>query len=106
MVRPPFTPPPAIHMVKPLGLWSRPSPFSLIGVRPNSPPHTTSVSSRRPRSFKSRSRPATGAVVLFDVVVGVPFAAGAAVELDEAHPALDETPRQKAHLAVLRGFLF
>ena len=46
------TPPPAIHMVKPVGLWSRPLPFSLIGVRPNSPPQTTSVSSSSPRRFQ------------------------------------------------------
>ena len=60
MTWPPFTPPPAIHMVKPYGLWSRPSPFSLMGVRPNSPPHTTKVSSSKPRRLRSLRRPATG----------------------------------------------
>jgi hypothetical protein len=39
---PGLMPPPANHMVKPQGLWSRPLPFSLKGVRPNSPPQTTS----------------------------------------------------------------
>ena len=75
IVWPPLTPPPAIHMVKPHGLWSRPLPFSLNGVRPNSPPQTTSVSSSRPRAFRSVEqagdrlvgRPAPLRVVAFDV---------------------------------------
>ncbi len=55
---PAFMPPPAIHMVKQCGWWSRPRNFeppraSFIGVRPNSPPQTTSVSSSRPRCFRS-----------------------------------------------------
>ena len=57
---PPLTPPPASQMVKPKGLWSRPSVPWAIGVRPNSPPQTTSVSSSRPRAFRSFSRPAIG----------------------------------------------
>src|SRR5260370_13682996 len=60
MVCPPFTPPPAIHIENPQGLWSRPSPFSLNGVRPNSPPHTTSVSLSIPRALRSASSPAIG----------------------------------------------
>ncbi len=47
-----FNPPPAIHIVKPNGLWSRPTSHSCTctsancahGVRPNSPPHSTMVS--------------------------------------------------------------
>jgi hypothetical protein len=52
---PRFTPPPASSIEKQCGWWSRPrnllpSRASFIGVRPNSPPHTTSVSSSSPRA--------------------------------------------------------
>ena len=58
---PPRTPPPASHMLKACGLWSRPSRFPwAVGVRPNSPPHQTSVSSSRPRRFRSWIRAAVG----------------------------------------------
>jgi hypothetical protein len=91
--------------MKPLTRVSRTS-FCIIGVRPNSPPHTTSVSSSRPRALRSVIRPATRAVDLlaFDrqglvdrlpgrgaVVVPAPV-----VELDEAHPGLDEAAREQA----------
>ncbi len=73
-------PPPAIHIVKPYGLWSRPEPLSETGVRPNSPPQTTSVSSSSPRRFRSRISAAAAwsmsgtalAQVLLDVLVIVP----------------------------------
>src|SRR5205085_1056364 len=46
-------------MVKQRLWWSRPSfPPWTIGVRPNSPPHTTSVSSSRPRCFRLLSEDA------------------------------------------------
>ena len=38
-----FTPPPANHIVKPKGLWSRPLDPWAKGVLPNSPPQTTKV---------------------------------------------------------------
>src|ERR1035438_5675165 len=63
---PGLIPPPAIHNVNALGLWSRPAvsiPFSIcaIGMRPNSPPQTTSVSfSRRPEDRHRRERRHTG----------------------------------------------
>src|SRR2546429_861808 len=63
---PPFTPPPASHMLNPYGLWSRPildlpeSFNSTDGVRPNSPPKITSVSSNMPRCFKSLSNAPMG----------------------------------------------
>src|SRR5262245_14930867 len=52
---PPFTPAPASHMEKPCQSWSRPGlpTPSLVGVRPNSPPHTSSVSSHSPRRLRS-----------------------------------------------------
>ena len=58
-------PPPANHIVYAAGEWSRPrlSPVlvpSIVGVRPNSPPQTTSVVSNRPRCLRSRNRPAIG----------------------------------------------
>src|SRR5206468_7487764 len=42
-------------------------------------------------------------VVPLDVAVGVPPAAAAAVELDEADPALDQAPREQAVAAELPG---
>src|SRR5438876_650796 len=47
-------------MVKPKGLWSRPSLPWAIGVRPNSPPQITSVESSRPRDLRSFNSPAMG----------------------------------------------
>ena len=58
--RPPFTPPPAIHIVNPYGLWSRPLPPCENGVRPNSLHQTTSVSFNSPRCFRSFSSAAIG----------------------------------------------
>ena len=62
---PPFTPPPASHMREAvvvvvaavdLGLRSITGlGSSTVGVRPNSPPQITSVSSSRPRCFRSFS---------------------------------------------------
>ena len=86
---PPLTPPPASHIVKPQWLWSRPlmrpalAPgvgSSTVGVRPNSPPQMTSVSSSMPRCFRSLQQGADGLIALpgqpamvdFDVVVVVP----------------------------------
>ena len=101
---PPFAPPPAIHMVKPHGLWSRPLLCSLNGVRPNSPPQTTRVSFSMPRAFRSASRPAIGlsvdphyfGVIAFEVVMRIPAAARAAVQFDETHSALHQLARHQA----------
>src|SRR4051812_36506282 len=57
---PALTPPPAIHETNVLPLWSRPFPPWLYGVRPNSEVQRTTVSSRRPRDFRSVSSAATG----------------------------------------------
>ena len=101
-------------MVKPVGLWSRPSPFSLIGVRPNSPPQTTSVLVEQAARFQILEqagdrlvhRAAELGVVLLDLRVRVPLAARAVVELHEAHAALDQPPREQAHAAQSRRSLF
>ena len=78
---------------------------SPIGVRPNSPPQTTSVSSSRPRRFRSVIRAAHGwSISLADVVeVVVEVCAAAAVvvpvvvvELHEPHAALDQPAGQQA----------
>ena len=79
---------------------------SAAGVRPNSPPQITSVSSSRPRLFRSWSRPAIGrsvasgvaCVAALEVAVLVPGleAAGRVVELHEAHASLDQPARQQA----------
>src|SRR5881396_543661 len=53
-----------------------------MGVRPNSPPQITSVSSSRPRAFRSFTRAA------WAVPVGV-------VKLHEPHAAFDEPAREK-----------
>src|SRR5215471_16209745 len=67
-------PPPAIQMVNACGWWSRPrlrpstGLDSTIGVRPNSPPHTTSVLSSSPFCLRSRTSAAEAwsvALVLF-----------------------------------------
>ena len=73
-----------------------------IGVRPNSPPQMTSVSSSMPRCFRSlisaRGRP----VDFFRLAARCPFLTllvmvpVAVVELDEAHAALGQPPRQQA----------
>ena len=54
-----FTPPPAIHMVKPVGLWSRSSPFSLIGVLEFSTPDDQRLV-QRPRALRSVMSPTMG----------------------------------------------
>src|SRR5256885_2382067 len=46
-------PPPQSQMLKPALWWSRPSPPWLMGVRPNSPAQTMSVSSSIPCCFRS-----------------------------------------------------
>ncbi len=50
-------------------------------------------------------RAAVLAVVVLDLGVGVPFAAGAVVELDEAHAAFDEPAGHEAHAAKGLGLL-
>ena len=53
-----LNPPPANQRLNALRLWSRPSEFWVVGRRPNSPAHITSVLSRSPRLFRSlRARP-------------------------------------------------
>ena len=44
-------------------------------------------------------------MVSFNLLVAVPFAAGAAIELNEPHAAFDEPPREKA-VAAEDGRLF
>ncbi len=87
--------------------WLRPtfSRTSPIGVRPNSPPQTTSVASSRPRAFRSLTRAAqgrsisrqtlsrSGLEVLARAAVVVPVGV---VELHEPHAALDQPPGQQA----------
>ena len=71
------------------------------------------VDSSRPRRFRSVSSPAIGwslcqaelAVVAFEVGVGVPAVGVAAVELHEAHAALDHPPGEQAAQAELGRLL-
>ena len=106
---PALTPPPASHIVKPCGLWSRPSSPCAVGVRPNSPPQRTSVSSSSPRAFRSREQagdrlvdlPGVLRVVLLQVAVLVPLVA--VRDLHEPHAALGEPPGQQALPAEVRG---
>ncbi len=79
-------------------------PPSAVGVRPNSPPQTTSVSSSRPRDLRSCNKAATGRSVratafgktFADVAVMVPTGGAAVINLDEAHTSLDQTTSQEA----------
>ena len=73
---------------------------STVGVRPNSPPQITSVSSSIPRCLRSARKAAIGrshwrgqlAVAGGQVVVVVPRLAVAVPELDEANAALEQPP--------------
>ena len=88
-------PPPARARLKPLGQWSRPPEGLTLGVRPNSPPHRTTVRSssfRRDQVAQQRGERRVEhldarLVDLVVVDVGVP-----AVErdLDAAHADLDQ----------------
>ena len=69
---PPLIPAPAMNIENPHGLWSRPEPFSLKGVRPNSPPHTTSVVSSSPCALRSVSSPAMGLSTLAHIFPWLP----------------------------------
>ena len=99
-------------------LWSRPVAPCVNGWRPNSVLKTTSVSSIRPRAFKSRSRAGDGPVdaaghrrqLVGDVVMVVPVvrrSARAAPDLHEPHAALEQPAGQQAPPAeVGRGGFF
>ena len=58
MIWPVFSPPPAIQRKPASGQWLRPSGVTspMRGVRPNSPPISTTTSSSRPRSSRSVTR--------------------------------------------------
>ena len=73
-VMPPFTPPPASHIVKPNGWCSRPSVPSAVGVRPNSPPQTTSVSFEQAARLQVGEQPGDRLVGRGAVVRAVRFA--------------------------------
>ena len=109
-------PPPASQDVNVNGLWSRPLPPWLHGIRPNSVVQMTIVSSSRPRAFRSLIRAAAGwsmlaahvAVVAGEVLVRVPVAAreavvGAAPDLHEPHAALQQPPGDQAVAAEVLG---
>src|SRR5205814_2011299 len=90
------------------GLWSRPTTFWEIGMRPNSECHSTSVSSKSPRRFRSVIRPdrlvdlsSMLPMVLHDAVVRIPgidvlVPLTAAEQLYEPHDTLDQPPSQQA----------
>ena len=105
---PPLTPPPASHIEKPLALWSRPFWPSDVGVRPNSPPQITSVSSSRPRPLqvgqqrRDRLVGLLGVVaVVEDVGVIVPRLAVAEIDLHHAHAALRQAAGHQAGVGEL-----
>ncbi len=98
----------------PRGCGRGPCPASLIGMRPNSPPQMTSVSSHRPRCCRSRSRPATGLsvrrhmlrVVFGTSFVGVPAVGVARIELHEAHAAFRSSAGRAGSACRTRRFPF
>src|SRR5262249_16096131 len=105
--RPPRTPPPASHMLKPRLWWSRPLPCA-VGVRPNSPPQITSVSSSRPRCFRSVKSHAIGWSLAWAgrrgvrvVPVGVRGMVGAVGDLRHAHAALRHAAGDQAGVGEL-----
>ena len=81
-----------------------------MGVRPNSPPQSTRVSSSSPRAFRSSSRPAIGrsvaaqlagssdleAPVLIPELAARPLRGLRVVDLNEAHAALDQPTGEQA----------
>ena len=103
-------------MVNPVALWSRPRPpFWLTGVRPNSPPQMTRVSSSSRARFRSVRSAATGLVGQRRTSSrgwrrcrrGRPIAgdrAAAGIELDEPHAALDQAAGEQAARAELGRF--
>ncbi len=104
---PGLIPPPANHMVNACGWWSRPrlrpsAAFdSTIGVRPNSPPQTTRVSSSSPRRFRSVDQGRRGPVGLAALVLEAAGDVGVVVpalviEVDEPDPALDQAAGEQA----------
>src|SRR5436853_471329 len=90
-----------MSIVNPYGLWSRPSLPSVIGVRPNSPPQMTRVSSNSPRAFRSLIRavvgppPAVHLVELLDELQFRPLAVGGHVALEVQDRAV-AGPEQRA----------
>ena len=107
---PRFTPPPASHMVKPCGLWSRPSSPCAVGVRPNSPPHEHQRVLQQAARLQVRQQAGDRLVDLAGVL-GVVLLAGRragptctlCVHLDEAHAALGEPAGQQALPAEVVG---
>ena len=96
-------PPPASHIVNAFGWWSRPSAIapSTIGVRPNSPPQITSVSSSSPRCLRSVISAAqawsVSQAVLLDVLRQLAVLIPSFVkDLHEPHAPLDQPPREQA----------
>ena len=102
------------------GLWSRPTPRCEIGMRPNSPCHTTSVSIQQAAAFRSGQqagdrlvhfRRVLCVVLLHDAVVRVPgvgvlIARAAVIELHETDAALHQAPGHQALAAEwLGGFI-
>ena len=101
---PPRTPPPASTALHAAGWWSRPSSSLILGVRPNSPMHTTSVESRSLRSPRSREERGQRRIERAHELLGaaeVVLVRVPAVEhdLDEAHAGLDEAARHEAAAA-------
>ncbi len=87
----------------------RPSPFSTIGVRPNSAPQSTSVSSSSPRCCEIVEQAGDravdlgrlGDVALLHLLVMIPGVVGR--DLDVAHAVLGELARQQALPAEVVG---
>ena len=101
-----MTPPPAIHMVKPNGLWSRPSPFSETGVRPNSPPQIDQGVVEEPPPLEVGQEAGDRLVdllrLLADLLADVRMVVPAAVDdLDHPDAVLDQPTGQQAGVGEL-----
>ena len=109
---PALTPPPASHMVKPSGLWSRPSFPSAVGRAAElAAPEDQRVVEQAPRlqvleQAGDRLVDLAGVLLVpfLEVAVLVPLHERVAVrDLDEPHAALGEPAGQQALAAEVRG---
>ena len=99
---PPLIPAPAIHMQNRGDCGRGLLPLLVTGMRPNSPPQTTSVLSNKPRCLRSVNRPAIGTSVSWQRGVWLsarpPWASHfvVAVDLHEPDAALDHAAGEQA----------
>ena len=111
-VTPPRIPPPASHIVKPYGIVvAAVAAFAHRRAAELAAPdderaveHAALLQVFQQAGDRAIGFAAVARMVAFHVGMGVPFAAGAEVELHEPHAALDQPAGQQAVAAGVRGF--